>query len=405
MKFDEVYALDLGTTKFCIARTVYLKNEPSPCIETVSIPSSGMHKGMLSNFEDAQVALSALIEKAEKQFNRDISKVLVGVAGSHLKGYITSVQSKIETQIINPTLLDSLNGKVRAKNLKESREILHVVPLAFKIDDREWISSPVGFSGDLIRGEYFVIESDKTYLTDIIRLCNNTGLEVKRLIAEPYASASVSGNPESRKVGVVIADIGGGTTDGIVFQSAKPVGAFTINIGGKLMTKDLSIGLGITYESAEKVKREFGLLPDRTNRTIEVIDVNGLTKSIVWQDVYKVLGPRISELGDHIKASIKPYVNSLGAGLLLTGGGSNLKNISNYLSKDLGVSTQAILPGVSDENDYSSLKLRELSAKYATVSGLLNVNHILSCEEKLNQKPSKTMRYFNYFVNWIKELS
>ncbi|MEZ4742879.1 MAG: cell division protein FtsA [Bdellovibrionota bacterium] len=421
-----LYALDLGTTKFCIARLKKDDDDAFPSIETVHVKADGMHRGMLSDMSLACKVLEELVEKAESKFSRDIHQVVVGVAGSHLAGKVIHSKIRIPSAVVEPDLLRLLKDQAVCDHREALREIIHCVPLEYKLDNREWIKSPTGFSGEFLHGRFFIMQADKHYLADIIQLCNQVGLEVKRLIAEPFASAAVTSSTEAKNLGVAIADIGGGTTDGIIFREEMPIGAFTINIGGKLMTKDLSIGLALPYEEAEKVKRHYGLshtsngnaLLNFENDSLSqkddffvVKDIYGKAKPISYRNVFPILAPRIDELGILLEKELHPYLSNLGAGLLLTGGGSELKGICEYYaSMDIG-RIDKIKPRFSEhlekhlESKINSSEKTKLASKFATVSGLLYLEIIQLIEERKFRKVKWLGQYFNQFVNWLKELS
>lgn len=408
----DLYALDLGTTKFCLARIQPVQDGALPRIETVSIEAQGMHRGMLADINKASGALNRLLEIAEKEFNDDVTKVVVGVAGSHLKSETYYSQIKIPTPSVKPELVTKIKEQVQDENHDPDREVLHTIPVGYKLDDREWIDSPTGFSGQILNGRFFTITADKHYLLDIIKLCNTSGLEVKRLIAEPYASAMVTTTEEARKIGVAVADIGGGTTDGIIFQDGIPVDCFSINIGGNLMTKDIAVGLGLPYLEAEKAKLKFGLKKFEDNDFIEVANIQGQVKKVSWRHTYPILSPRVLELSRLLNDHLKPYKPSLKGALLLTGGGSDVKNISGHFNHVLQMSCGTIKPQLPKDmtadlhmKNITDEEAKSLSSKYATVSGLLYIEIQNYNEEAKYLKSGFAGRYFSQFVSWLKELS
>jgi cell division protein FtsA len=408
LNFKDFFALDLGTTKFCIARLSKRKDNAMPQIETVCVEAAGMHRGMLSNMEEASQALAGLIDLAERRFATDLSSVVVGIAGSHLVSKKVLSKIRIPTARVEPDLLPRLAEQAMCDQKDALREIIHCIPVAYQLDGREWLQHPTGFSGDTLTGEFFMIEADKHYLSDVVRLCNQNGLEVRRLIAEPYASASVTCTPDVKKVGIVVADIGGGTTDGIIFQDEKPVASFTVNIGGKMMTRDLSIGLGIPYEEAEKVKLRFGVESGNPAATIEVLDVSKMPKLIEERAAYRILAPRIYELAKMISAEIRKSGIQAGAGVILTGGGSEILDVCPFMTKVMGVSVAKISPSVSFSQesmptDYTPTT--NLASKYATVSGLIFTEFSRYLDDQKVRKSRWAGHYFGQFVNWLKELS
>jgi cell division protein FtsA len=404
----DLFALDLGTTKFCLARLCKQKDSVIPAIETVCVSAAGMHRGMLSNMEEASSALANLLEIGERQFSTDINKVIVGIAGSHLTSKTTTARIRIPTSKVEPELLLSLAEQVSSDQKDALREILHCIPVSYRLDEREWIRHPVGFSGQYLTGEFFLIEADRHYLSDVVQLCNQNGLEVKRLIAEPYASAAVTCDGDAKQIGVAIADIGGGTTDGIIFKDDRPISSFTINIGGKMMTKDLSIGLGLPDAEAERVKLRYGIGTSKNIETMEVSDISGQRRVFSEKTVYPILAPRIFELAKLIEIQLRAAKCQLGAGLVLTGGGSDIEDICSFMSRVLGIRVSKVAPSLQLENALSNEAGRSaasLASKYATVSGLLFTEVCRQSDDRKMRKNRWAGHYFGQFVNWIKELS
>jgi cell division protein FtsA len=387
-----LFALDLGTTKFCLAALLWQGDKPR--LELVDIPADGMHRGMVADISRAERCLGELIEKAEKQLNTTIDKVVVGVAGSHLRGYMTSHSSALNRQNCQHRHIQRMIEEVEAKEENPFREILHCVPVGYKIDHREEIDNPLGFTGSQLTGRFFVIDSDKDYLKDLIRICNSNGLEVSRLYSEPFASASVSVDDEAKQLGIAVADIGGGTTDGIIFQNGKPVNAFTINIAGSMMTKDLAVGLNLSFAEAEKVKHHFGLAYLKHQQDPSV-PLDPMTKR-----VFVILGSRIHELGAHLANELKDYRGLLGGGILLTGGGSQVQGIDSFMADRFKVKVSTKVPQLTAVTHTSD----QVNSRHATALGLLNLELGRFYTQRQNQG-SWSKRYLDHFVNWIRELS
>ncbi len=387
-----LFALDLGTTKFCLA-ALHWQGETSK-LEVIDVPADGMHRGMVSDISRAERCLGELIEKAEKQLGLTIDKVVVGVAGSHLRGYMTSHSISLNRQNCSQRHVQKMIEDVESKEENPFREILHCVPVGYKIDHREEIDNPLGFTGSQLTGRFFVIDSDKDYLKDLIRICNSNGLEVTRLYSEPFASASVSVDEESKQLGIAIADIGGGTTDGIIFQNGKPVNAFTINIAGSMMTKDIAVGLNLSFAEAEKVKHHFGLNYLRYQKESPSA-IDPMSKR-----VFVILGSRIHELGSHLANELKEYKGLLGAGIMLTGGGAQVQEIDQFMADRFKVRVVSKTPHLTATQSHED----KVTTRHATALGLLNLElgRIYRLREIQGSLPR---RYIDHFVNWIRELS
>lgn len=411
MNLGSLIALDLGTTKFCLAR-INSKSKSGPLtIDTVCVAASGMKRGMLSNFEKAQNAVSTLLELGEREFGKYIDRVVIGVAGSHLKSRTVETSFPIENgQFITKPFLKMIRSRAKKSFEQPDREILHIVPVSYQVDSRGWIRNPLEFSGSTIFVKYFLIEADKNYLRDIVRLCNKCGVEVIRLIAEPLASASVVSGGMSSDLGVAVADIGGGTTDGIIYEGGRPVKLFNVNIGGDYMTSDLAIGLGIPYEEAERVKLMFGVNELDQGFRIEVKNVKDQIIVVQRDQVMNILGHRIYELGELLIEELMDSESYLKGGLVLTGGGADIKGLPQMLSGSIPFPIRKgspTIPSFVYESKTTNLELNRSShsGKYATVAGLLYLEILEQILETEGLKHSKVTNYFRNFAKWVKELS
>ncbi|MCY4381265.1 MAG: cell division protein FtsA, partial [Proteobacteria bacterium] len=374
----DIFALDLGTTKFCLATIQATEKHEKPMIQKAVVPSGGMRRGMICHMGEAQKALDRLMYLAEKEFARDIKQVYLGVAGSHLRSRIAHATLDLGGDTITKEDQLSLMKKC-GRPIDQNYEVLHNIPIHYQVDSREFVDCATGFSGDFLKGSSFVIEADTNYLRDLIRLCNICGLKVKKLYAEPYASASVVVPYEQKRQGVVVVDIGGGTSDGIAFKDGKPVKMFTINVGGQIISQDLATCLRISPEDAHQIKHYFGLnyIADRSDKQadsgVTVCQRSGRQVTVTAEHVYKILSCRVSELYELTKQQLGDMAGLLHSGLILTGGGSELASLNQFLAweKSVYVSQQKpSLPKLTNQTSHPDNRLSE-SSPYATVCGLL----------------------------------
>ena len=396
-----VFALDLGTTKFCLAHLYYPKGSQKPDISILHVPAAGMRRGMLSHIEEATAALNALIYRAEQQWQVDITKVSVGIAGSHIKYSHHIISESILQQRVSGQDLDKLIKKADRELIHENRELLHLIPTKYVLDDRVFYDEPIGFAGNHLAIHYLKVDGDQFYLQDVLKLCNNCGLKVKKFVAEPIASAAVVLSPERRELGVVMIDIGGGTTDGVVFMHGKPLGVFTINIAGQLMTKDLSIGLGIQLDYAEKIKHELGILPFNKTKYVQIKGINNQTRNIGWQDIYPILGARLKELSQELKEKLSVFPGQFGAGMVITGGGSEIEGIEKIIEHNLKMPTCRITPSF----DIAEQENKTFHHRFATAVGIINLELDDFFQNNKKQQYSRPKRYLSSIINWLKELS
>lgn len=412
MNLNKILSLDLGTTKFCLSGIKQETSDSLPKLKVASVPAQGMYRGMLSDLEKAKKALTGLIELAEKKLGLDVYEVVVGVAGSHLKSENFSAEIyNPHPSVITRKTLKILEEKARLKGLDEDKEFLHLIPVSYTIDERTTTKKPEGFTFRKLRCHFFAIQADKLYLLNIIKLCNDAGLKIKNLYAEPFASAAVILNQNAKDHGIIIADIGGGTTDGIIFKAGEPISIFTVNIGGKITTNDISIGLGIPFSSAEKIKKSFGLVSKINHPPVSVLDVYDKVKKIDPRNVNKILKARVQELAYLIKKETAKHSFSARGGLVLTGGGSEISGLSEFMEKLLLFKVQKVTPSIPTklyENvcyTSNSYETEHYETKYATSLGLLYLEALNQEKTKTEKNTNKISTLLKSFVGWIRELS
>lgn len=406
--FRKLFALDLGSTKFCIAGLI-LNHKQSYDLHIISIPSLGTKNGMICDLNDAQKALSKLVSKAESFLNEDISECVVGVSGTHIFHEIYTVNYYLNQRRVDQRLLQQIERECYKKVYKDSYEILHLIPISYVIDSRPSTVNPLGCSGKELMVKFFVVYADKYYLQDVVRLCNAVGFKVINLYSECLASAAVCLNEEQKKLGVVVADIGGGTTDCVVFYNSMPIDVCTLNIGGDIFTKDLAIGLNISFAQAERVKIFFGIGEQNKDQILTVKSIIGKSIDISYSRVFDILYPRIKEFSFLLAKSLLSYKGKLGAGIILTGGGSEIQGLDEALSILLKVPVQKSLPSLHSDiliSNFEQLKPSiNYSTKYSTVLGLLylEIYKLLKSHSFLSSTIHKN--YLASFINWIKELT
>lgn len=393
-------ALDLGTTKFCLAHISYSQNTGDSHIDVSHVPAEGMHRGMLTNKQKAITALQSLIDIHEKKYQQDIRDVVVGIAGSHLRGRKITVSKRISKSPTSQRDLDDLNEQVILKTNNSYREIMHIIPVAYQVDSR-FLEKPIGSHGNVIACEYFVIDADRGYLKDVIDVCNRSGLIIKKFYSEPFASASAILCTQFKASGCTIVDIGGGTSDGIIFLNNQPTKVYTVNIAGKMMTNDLSIGLGISIGDAEIIKQS---LNNGHASEFNVTDIFGRLKIISRSECLRILIPRIRELATLINKEIDHSRHLLTGGIILTGGASEVINITEIFEKICSLPTRRLQPVIHIEG----CTIQNLESSYggpmSTVLGLLNLE-LKSLEISTTANSLHwSNRFLGSFLNWIKEL-
>ncbi|MEY4630335.1 MAG: hypothetical protein RIQ81_455 [Pseudomonadota bacterium] len=391
----QIYAIDLGTSKFCIARVnpaAFGANGLNPSaqvIDSLAVPARGTRRGMIVEFNSALECLAGLVEQAESRWDCDIEHAVVGIAGSHLRSHVAKGSIALRAdQPITGEALRKLNEQMvssfSTSNAASQRDLLDAVATGWQVDQRDPVDDPTGFSGSTLSADFLMIDADKGYLRDVVRLVNGAGIRVTRLVSEPLASAHVCAGTEFRSLGCCVVDIGGGTSDGLVFVNGKPALAFSVPMAGFSMTADLSVALNIPHREAERIKTIYGLSASAAE-SITVESIHGAQKQVSGELVARIIEARCKELTIAVAKQLVPFKGKLGGGILLTGGGSQLQGLPELMSASMKVPVKAINPKFVDPAP-GSLVTTRLAPKFATALGLL----VLSMDENLAQSKGES---------------
>lgn len=371
----QVFAIDLGTSKFCVARLAEMRDAAGGfSIDSLAVPARGTKRGMVVDFSAALECLSSLIDEAETRWGCDITNGVVGIAGSHLRSHIAKGTVPIApedcvTLATTGRLEEQMHSAFSLGASASQRELLDCIPVKYQIDQRDPVDEPIGFSGAALSADFLMIDSDKAYLRDVVRLVNAAGVKVTRLISEPLASAYVCSGEEFRELGCCVVDIGGGTSDGLVFASGKPALAFSVPMAGFAMTSDLSVALNLPLREAERIKTIYGMSSAQMEQIVAE-DIHGNQKVIPGEVVARILEARCRELTVNVARHLVDFKGRLGGGVLLTGGGSQLFGIADLMSTSMRIPVRAVNPKWQKSLGVAA-RQEKLAPKFATALGLL----------------------------------
>jgi cell division protein FtsA len=391
-----VVGLDIGTTKICAIvgrRSEYGK------IEVLGIgkaESAGVTRGVVSNIQKTVQGIVSAVEDASTQSNVDIKVVNVGIAGQHIKslqhrGILTRKDLNTEIQ---KTDIDKLVADMYKLLMPPGEEIIHVLPQEFTVDNEPGIKDPIGMAGVRLEANFHIISGHVSAVRNIIKCVNNGGLEADDLILEPLASSEAVLSDEEKEAGVVLVDIGGGTTDIAIFHEGIIRHTAVIPFGGNSVTEDIREGCSVMRNQAELLKTRFGSALAEENKDNEIICVPGLKgrepKEISAKNLAYVIQARMEEIIEHVYYEIKSsgYEKKLIAGIIITGGGAQLKHLPQLVEYVTGLDCRVGYPNehlakneVLPKGTYDELK----SPMYATSIGLL-IKGIQSTEEILEKQ-------------------
>ncbi len=392
---DIIVGLDIGTTK--IAAIVGKKNEYGK-IEILGLShaeSIGVTRGIVSNIEETVKSITTVIDDASQKSGVNIREVNVGIAGQHIKSIQhrgSIMRNNIDVEI-SQSDVDSLVDSMYKLVMPPGEEIIHVIPQEYIIDKEPGIKKPIGMSGICLEANFHIITGQMSAAKNLKKCVEKAGLKINNLILEPIASAESVLSEEEKEAGVVLVDIGGGTTDIAIFQDGIIRHTAVIPFGGNVITEDIKEGCSIIHRQAEALKIKFGSALARENKSEEIVSIPGLRgrepKEISLKNLANIIEARVSEIIEHVYYEIKNsgYEKKLIAGIVLTGGGAQLKHISQLVEFNTGMDTRI---GYPNEHLANNSPEEIASPMYATGVGLVIKGFENAEKQSLNEKKIQT---------------
>lgn len=345
-----LFGLDVGTTKVC-ALVGELRQGQLQIIGLGVEPSRGMRKGMVVDVAEAAGAIALAVEKAEQTSGYELKSALVSMAGEHLRSFNASGMVNLQRSDSGATRQDVERALESAQTIAipHDREVVHIVPRNFAIDDQMGVASPLGMHGRRLQVEAHIVTASSTALLNLKQCAKDVGLEVEEFVLNVLASAEAVSESSEREMGVIVADIGGGTTDIALFSQGKVWHSAVIPLGGQHITSDIAIGLRVPFDVAEAIKLQYGdCRPTEIDAGNEfAVKPFGEDRIVVgWRDLAYVVEARVEELFDMVLKSVKEsgYEGLLPAGIVLTGGTAQLRGITSVAERILGVPARVASP-------------------------------------------------------------
>lgn len=371
--------LDIGTTKIVAMvgkQDAYGKIE---VLGTGKAKSLGVHRGVVNNITQTIQSIQQAVDEAESASNEKIKSVVVGIAGQHIRSlhhsdYITRPNSD---QVIDENDIEQLINQVYKLVMLPGEEIIHVLPQDYKVDGQAEIKTPIGMYGGRLEANFHVVVGQVSSIRNVGRCIKSAGLELGNITLEPLASADGVLSQEEKEAGVALIDIGGGTTDLAIFKDGIIRHTAVISFGGNVITEDIKEGCSIIEKQAELLKTKFGSAWPGENKDNEIVSIPGLRgrdpKEITLKNLSKIIHARVVEIIEQVFLEIKNYGHEeskkkLIAGIVLTGGGAQLKHIKQLVEYITGMDTRI---GYPNEHLASNSDPELSSPAYATVVGLL----------------------------------
>ena len=371
--------LDIGTTK--IVAMIGKKNEYGK-LQILGVgksKSQGVSRGVVNNITQTIQSIQQAIEQAEKNSDYIINDVVVGIAGQHIRSiqhtdYVIRPNSE---SVINEKDIQLLIDQVKQLAMMPGEEIIHVLPQEYKIDSQSEIKEPIGMYGSRLEASFHIVVGQAASIRNLGRCVKDSNIELSGITLEPLASADAVLSQDEKEAGVALIDIGGGTTDLAIFKDGIIRHTAVVPFGGNVITDDIKEGCSIIEKQAELLKIRFGSAWPGENKDYEIVSIPGLRgrdpKEISLKNLSKIINARVIEIIEQVYAEIKAYGNEeprkkLIAGIVLTGGGSQLKHIKQLVEYITGMDTRI---GYSNEHLADNTNEEIMNPLYATAVGLV----------------------------------
>lgn len=416
---DIIVGLDIGTTK--IATIVGRKNEFGK-IEILGLgkaESLGVTRGVVTNIANTIEAITKSVKEASEKSNVDIGTVYVGIAGQHIKSHHNRgmrVRPNTDDEI-SQSDIDIIVDEMKRLAMLPGEEIIHVIPQEYIVDNEQGIKNPIGMSGNRLEANCHIITGQITAAKNIYKCVKRAELETAGLFLEPLASSAAVLTEEETEAGVVLVDIGGGTTDIAIFQDKVIRHTAVIPFGGNVITDDIRSGCSIIRKHAELLKTKFGSAVASENLDSEIVSIPGLRghspREISVKNLAHIIQARMEEIIEHVYYEIKNsgLENKLAAGIVVTGGGAQLRHIVQLIEYVTGMDARVGYPNEHLASDTDELK----SPMFATAVGLVMKGFEESERKRISQplpaevdthspkQPTNTLgTFFEKIMLWLK---
>jgi cell division protein FtsA len=379
-----IVGLDIGTTKIC---AIAVEGDDIEALNVVGVgtaKSEGLRKGVVVNIEKTVKAIKKAVEECELMCGTQIRSVYAGIAGHHIRGQnsrgmVTVYHNRIVTDEDIRRVIDA--AQVLIPN---DREVLHILPQEFIVDDQDGVQNPLGMAAARLEVNVHIVTGSVTSAQNIIKCCNQSGLDVEDIVLEPLSSSQAVLSPDEQEVGVVLVDIGGGTTDVTIYSEGSIVHTAVLALGGNHLTHDIAIGLGAPLHEAEEIKHNFGVAMTSMVKEDEMIDVPSVggrnNRTMKKRVLASIIEDRFREIFELIAHEIeKTHFHTLMAsGVVITGGTCIMPGADQLASQVLNLPVRVGFP-----ENISGLREMIYSPKYATSVGLVRYG-ITSNQGKLH---------------------
>ena len=403
-----IVGLDIGTTKVCAVIGEYNEQGALEITGVGLCPSFGLRRGVVINIESTLRSVAQAIEAAEMMSGREVTSVYTGIAGAHIEGInsrgVVAVTGR--GREITKEDVDRVIDAAKAVVIPMDREVLHVIPQEFIVDDQGGVKDPIDMIGIRLEAEVHIITGSVTSAQNLLKCVNRAGFRVNDIVLQSLASAQSVVSPDEKELGCLLIDLGGGTTDVLVHLEGAPYHTTVIAVGGNQVTSDLAIMLKIPQDAAERIKKESGCCYMPLVESDEEVLLPGVgnwpAQAIPRKEICRIVQPRMTEIFNLVKEQLqkKSYLGMLGGGIVLTGGGSLLSGTAELAQEVFGLPARVGYPA-----KVGGLTSEYQSPIYATAVGLVLYGAASVAVDRY--EPGPTKRTGEGFIvklkDWMKE--
>jgi len=406
---DIVVGLDIGSGKVCTVIGELGENAQIEIIGIGAAPSLGIRKGIIIDLDQAIQSVKESIESAERMAGVRINSAFISITGNH----IVSINSKgvIAISSDSPEITEKDVEKVieaaKAGIVSSERELIHTLSREFIVDGQSGISDPLGMSGARLECKVHIVTGSVTAVQNLIKCVEGAGLDIEEIIFGTLASSNAILNSAEKELGVLVIDIGAGTTEVAIFIEGGLAYSVVLPVGGIQITNDLAVGLRTSIEEAERIKINYGSAVENSTspeKFVEISNINGKEKHNVSKKyLVEIIEPRVSEIFSLVGTEIRKsgYSNMIPGGIVITGGSSLLPGVSEIAEQILRLPSRLGSPHYEGEladmiNDPS----------YSAAVGLLSVateRYFIGRSFKSGKRKTKTKNIFTKVINWLKD--
>ena len=403
---DHIVGLDIGTTKICC---IIGEKSPDGKIDIIGLgqyPSKGLRKGVVVNIDSTVESIKNAVEEAEMMAGCEIESVFVGIAGGHINSLNSHGIIAVKGKEVIEKDVDRVIEAAKAIAIPLDREVIHVLPQEYIVDNQDGIKDPLGMAGVRLEAKVHIVTAAVTSAQNIVKCVNKAGLGVQDIVLEQLASSESVLSADEKELGVAMIDIGGGTSDMAIFYQGAIKHTSILTIAGSQMTNDIAIGLRTPNSKAEKIKHSYGCAFSplvRADETIEVSSVGGREpKTVSRQILSEIIEARSKEMFDMLDLELtnSGYRDIITSGIVLTGGASAMEGIADLAESvfqcPVRVGTPTGLGGLIDVVS---------NPMYATSTGLIQYGLRVDKSGKTRQLQGRNLfeKIFSRMRDWAEE--